>query len=88
MDNVIYGLIEALHNVGLTVVSLGKRLTILFELYDNVIVTNILKVFNGVLSFLNLPTIDNPTLWGFLFGSGLFMFVLALIVRKIIRFFV
>lgn len=88
MDNVIYGLLDALNNVGVSVVRLGERSSILFDLYDKVIASNIIKVFNGVLSFLNLPTIDNPDLWSFLFGFGMLVFVLALVVRKIIRFFV
>ena len=88
MDNVVYGLLDALHSVGLVVVRDGERASVLFELYDRIIVSNILKVFNGVLSFLNLPTIENPDLWGFLFGFGLLVFVLSLVVRKIIRFFV
>ena len=88
MDNIIYGLLDALHNVGLVVVRNGERYFSLYELYDRVIVSNILKVFNGVLSFLNLPTIDHPDLWSFLFGFGMLVFVLSLVVRKIIKFFV
>ena len=88
MDNVVYGLLDALHSVGLVIVRNGERASILFDLYDRIIVSNILKVFNGVLSFLHLPTIENPDLWGFLFGFGLLVFVLSLVVRKIVRFFV
>lgn len=88
MDNVIYGMLDALYSVGLVIVRNGERSSVLFELYDRIIVSNVLKVFNGVLSFMKLPTIDNPDLWGFLFGFGLLVFVLSLVVRKIIRFFV
>lgn len=88
MDNIIYGLLDALHSVGLVVVRNGEHYSTLLDMYDRIIVSNVLKVFNGVLSLLNLPTIDNTDLWGFLFGFGMLVFVLSLVVRKIIRFLV
>lgn len=88
MDNIIYGLLDALHSIGLEVVRNGERSSTLFDLFDRIIVSNVLKVFNGALSLLNLPTIDNPDLWGFLFGFGMLIFAISLVVRKILRFFV
>ena len=88
MDNVIYGLLDALYSMGFEIVENGERSSFLLDLFDKVVVSNVLKVFNGVLSFLNLPTIDNPNLWGFLFGFGMLVFAISLVVRKILRFLV
>ena len=88
MDNVIYGLLDALYSIGFEIVENGERSSVLFDLFDKVVVSNVLKVFNGVLSFLNLPTIDNPDLGGFLFGFGMLVFAISLVVRKILRFLV
>ena len=88
MDNIVHGLLEALYSVGLSIVNNGERSSTLVELFDRVVVSKILNVFNGVLSFLNLPTIDHPDLWSFLFGFGLLVFSISLVVKKILRFFV
>ena len=88
MYNVIYGLLDALYKIGGVIVSAGKGFSTFINVYDNAVVSNVVKVFNGVLSFLGLPVISNPDIWIYLFGGGMLYFVLALFVVKIIKFFI
>lgn len=88
MDNFVIGLLDALYKIGGIIVSTGKGFLNFINVYDNAVVSNVTKVFNGVLSFLNLPTISNPDVWIYLFGGGLLYFVLAMFVVRLIKFLV
>lgn len=88
MDNFVIGLIDALFKIGNTIISAGKGFLGFIDVYDNAVVTNVTNVFNGVLSFLHLPTISNPDIWIYLFGGGLLYFVLAMFVVRLIKFLI
>ena len=88
MDNFVIGFLDAMYKIGVVVVSAGKGFLSFINVYDNAVVSNVTKVFNGVLSFLGLPVISNPDIWIYLFGGGMLYFVLALFVVKLIKFFI
>lgn len=88
MDNFVIGLLDALYKIGSVFASAGKGFVDFINVYDNAVVSNVTKVFNGVLSLLGLPIISDPDIWIYLFGGGMLYFVLALFVVKLIKFFI